>query len=42
MEGNGLRGMRECIEALGGKLERDTTRGTRLTILLPIEDSARS
>lgn len=42
MEGNGLRGMRERVEALGGKLERDTTRGTRLTIHLPIEDSARS
>jgi two-component system sensor histidine kinase DesK len=42
VEGNGLRGMRERIEALGGKLERDTTRGTRLTIELPIEDSARA
>jgi two-component system sensor histidine kinase DesK len=42
MEGNGLRGMRERIEALGGKLERDTTRGTRLTIHLPIEDSPRA
>jgi len=39
MEGNGLRGMRERVEALGGRLERDTTRGTRLTIRLPIDPS---
>ncbi len=37
MEGNGLRGMRERVEALGGSLQRDTTRGTRLTIQLPID-----
>lgn len=42
MEGNGLRGMRERIEAVGGTLERDTTGGTRLTIHLPIEDSVRA
>lgn len=35
-EGNGLRGMRERIEALGGTLERDTTSGTRLKIHLPL------
>ena len=36
IEGNGLRGMRERIEALGGTLERDTTAGTRLTIRFPL------
>jgi two-component system, NarL family, sensor histidine kinase DesK len=36
IEGNGLRGMRERIEALGGTLERDTRAGTRLTILFPL------
>lgn len=36
IEGNGLRGMRERIEALGGTFERDTTAGTRLTIRFPL------
>jgi two-component system, NarL family, sensor histidine kinase DesK len=36
VEGNGLRGMRERIEALGGRLERDTQTGTRLRIEFPI------
>jgi two-component system sensor histidine kinase DesK len=36
IEGNGIRGMRERIEALHGRLERDTAAGTRLTITLPI------
>jgi two-component system, NarL family, sensor histidine kinase DesK len=36
LEGNGLRGMRERIEALGGTLERDTSAGTRLTVQFPI------
>jgi len=34
-EGNGLRGMRERIEALGGRFAVDGTQGTRLTIELP-------
>jgi two-component system, NarL family, sensor histidine kinase DesK len=34
-EGNGLRGMRERIEALGGRFAIDGTRGTRITIELP-------
>lgn len=34
-EGNGLRGMRERVEELGGRLERDCGHGTRLTVLLP-------
>ena len=34
-EGNGLRGMRERIEALGGRFAIDGTQGTRLTIELP-------
>jgi two-component system sensor histidine kinase DesK len=35
-EGNGLRGMRERIEALGGKLERDTFSGTKLRFEFPL------
>jgi two-component system, NarL family, sensor histidine kinase DesK len=35
-EGNGLRGMRERIEALGGRFAVEGTRGTRLTIELPV------
>lgn len=34
-EGNGLRGMRERIEALGGSFAIDGSRGTRITIELP-------
>jgi two-component system sensor histidine kinase DesK len=34
--GNGLTGMRERIQALGGALLRDTDRGTRLTISVPL------
>lgn len=37
-EGNGLRGMRERIEAMGGTLTIDSTRGTRLTVNLPTMD----
>ena len=36
VEGNGLRGMRERIEALGGTLQRETRAGTRLTIQFPL------
>jgi len=36
IEGNGLRGMRERVESLGGQLERDTSQGTRLKITLPV------
>lgn len=35
-EGNGLRGMRERIEALGGRFAVEGTRGTRLVIELPL------
>jgi two-component system, NarL family, sensor histidine kinase DesK len=35
-EGNGLRGMRERVEALGGTLERQTVAGTKLTICFPL------
>lgn len=35
-EGNGLRGMRERVEALGGHVELDRSRGTRLLIELPL------
>jgi len=35
-EGNGLRGMRERVEALGGTLERETRSGTKLTIRFPL------
>jgi two-component system sensor histidine kinase DesK len=37
VEGNGLRGMRERIEALGGTLERDNSTGTRLSIEFPLK-----
>jgi len=42
IEGNGLRGMRERVEALGGQLERDTSDGTRLKITLPVPADGRS
>jgi two-component system, NarL family, sensor histidine kinase DesK len=35
-EGNGLRGMRERLEAIGGSLQRQTEAGTRLVIHLPL------
>ncbi len=34
-EGNGLRGMRERVEALYGNMTRESSRGTRLTITIP-------
>ena len=34
-EGNGLRGMRERVEALGGRVSLDRSTGTRLLIALP-------
>jgi two-component system sensor histidine kinase DesK len=37
-EGNGLRGMRERVEMLGGTLARDSQSGTRLTITLPLKE----
>jgi two-component system sensor histidine kinase DesK len=36
VEGSGLRGMRERIEALGGTLARNTAAGTSLTIEFPL------
>jgi two-component system sensor histidine kinase DesK len=38
LEGNGLRGMRERVEMLGGTLNRRTDAGTKLTITLPLRD----
>ncbi len=38
MEGNGLRGMRERVEMLGGSLERSNKSGTTLVITLPLKD----
>jgi two-component system, NarL family, sensor histidine kinase DesK len=35
-EGNGLRGMRERLQSIGGSLERLTGQGTRLVIQLPL------
>ncbi len=37
--GSGLMGMRERIEALGGTLARDASRGTRLEIHLPLSSA---
>src|SRR6202047_4524059 len=39
-EGNGLRGMRERVEMLGGTLSRITEAGTTLTITLPLKEIA--
>jgi two-component system sensor histidine kinase DesK len=39
-EGNGLRGMRERLEAIGGSLQRQTQPGTRLVIHLPLAQIA--
>lgn len=39
-EGNGLRGMRERVEMLGGSLDRRNESGTTLTIMLPLKDVA--
>ncbi len=36
IEGNGLRGMRERVEALGGRISHDTSAGTRLTFEFPL------
>ena len=36
LEGNGLRGMRERVEALGGTISRDMSSGTRLTFEFPL------
>jgi len=38
-EGNGLRGMRERVEALGGAVTRDTTAGTKLRFEFPLAAS---
>jgi two-component system sensor histidine kinase DesK len=38
-EGNGLRGMRERVEMLGGTLNRNTETGTTLTITLPLREA---
>ncbi len=37
-EGNGLRGMRERVEMLGGSLERTNKSGTTLVITLPLKE----
>ncbi len=34
-EGNGLRGMRERVEALEGTMTRDSSRGTRINVTIP-------
>jgi two-component system sensor histidine kinase DesK len=39
-EGNGLRGMRERLEAVGGSLQRQSRAGTRLIIHLPLAPAA--
>ncbi|HEX4955209.1 MAG TPA: sensor histidine kinase [Thermoanaerobaculia bacterium] len=39
-EGAGLAGMRERVEAVGGRLERSVGSGTRLVVLLPVHVEA--
>jgi two-component system sensor histidine kinase DesK len=39
-EGNGLRGMRERVEMLGGTLSRDSSSGTKITITVPLKEVA--
>jgi two-component system sensor histidine kinase DesK len=39
-EGNGTRGMRERVEALGGTVNRDTSAGTKLRFEFPITTTA--
>jgi len=39
-EGNGLRGMRERVEALGGTLTLDGRQGTRLLVRVPVGEGA--
>jgi len=39
-EGNGLRGMRERLEAIGGSLQHQSQPGTRLVIHLPLAPAA--
>jgi len=39
-EGNGLRGMRERVEMLGGTLTRDSRSGTKLAITVPVKEVA--
>jgi len=41
LEGNGLRGMRERVEMLGGTLDRKSEAGTTLTITLPVAEMPR-
>lgn len=38
LEGNGLRGMRERVEMLGGTMERNNKSGTMLVITLPLKE----
>jgi len=38
LEGNGLRGMRERVEMLGGTMERRNKSGTTLSVTLPIKE----
>jgi two-component system sensor histidine kinase DesK len=40
--GNGLTGMRERVEVLGGTMTRDGRRGTRLTVTLPLRAESRA
>jgi two-component system, NarL family, sensor histidine kinase DesK len=42
VEGNGLRGMRERVEALGGSIVRETKAGTKLTIQFPLKASRKN
>lgn len=41
-EGNGLRGMRERVESLGGQLLIDSVQGTRLVVQLPAQAAVKA
>jgi two-component system sensor histidine kinase DesK len=41
-DGAGISGMRERIAALGGRVSRDGSRGTTLTVTLPLASGPQS
>jgi two-component system sensor histidine kinase DesK len=41
-EGNGLRGMRERVESMGGRFRIESAEGTRLFIEIPAQSGSQS